>query len=317
MSLIEVRVPQLSESVADATMLAWKKRAGEAVAVDEILIEIETDKVVLQVPAPSAGVLSEILRADGDTVMSQQVIALIDTEPAALQAAKPAGNDEPLSEAARVLGALSRKPEAAPASATAKAKAKADSAAVNVDDAGTNALTADELYDRYLADPGSVPAEWRAHFDELQKEPEGSGAVRSFDEALASYSAVVGAPGAHAQPVGTGPEAPASLQADEAPQQTSQPKSTQATASEPANAVPATSPTGAAATGQDVRLLGASAAAVATLVVGVLVSVTHVDIQTATPYLAGVCLVAPSLLYGVKVFWKYLKARRKKVGVAP
>ncbi|WP_289625012.1 biotin/lipoyl-containing protein, partial [Paracidovorax avenae] len=57
MAIVEVKVPQLSESVAEATMLSWKKKAGEAVAIDEILIEIETDKVVLEVPAPAAGVL--------------------------------------------------------------------------------------------------------------------------------------------------------------------------------------------------------------------------------------------------------------------
>jgi 2-oxoglutarate dehydrogenase E2 component (dihydrolipoamide succinyltransferase) len=61
MAIVEVKVPQLSESVAEATMLQWKKKVGEAVAVDEILIEIETDKVVLEVPAPSAGVMAEIL----------------------------------------------------------------------------------------------------------------------------------------------------------------------------------------------------------------------------------------------------------------
>ena len=63
MAIVEVKVPQLSESVAEATMLTWKKKAGEAVAIDEILIEIENDKVVLEVPAPSAGVLAEILVA--------------------------------------------------------------------------------------------------------------------------------------------------------------------------------------------------------------------------------------------------------------
>ena len=80
MAIIEVKVPQLSESVAEATMLVWKKKAGEAVAVDEILIEIETDKVVLEVPAPSAGVLAEILVGDGATVIAEQLIARIDTE---------------------------------------------------------------------------------------------------------------------------------------------------------------------------------------------------------------------------------------------
>jgi 2-oxoglutarate dehydrogenase E2 component (dihydrolipoamide succinyltransferase) len=80
MAIIEVKVPQLSESVAEATMLTWKKKAGEYVAVDEILIEIETDKVVLEVPAPSAGVLAEIIVGDGATVAAEQLIARIDTE---------------------------------------------------------------------------------------------------------------------------------------------------------------------------------------------------------------------------------------------
>ncbi len=80
MAIVEVKVPQLSESVAEATMLTWKKKAGEAVAADEILIEIETDKVVLEVPAPSAGVLAEIVVGDGGTVVSDQLIAKIDTE---------------------------------------------------------------------------------------------------------------------------------------------------------------------------------------------------------------------------------------------
>ena len=80
MAIVEVKVPQLSESVAEATLLQWKKKPGEAVAVDEILIEIETDKVVLEVPAPSAGVLAELTVGDGGTVVSDQVIAKIDTE---------------------------------------------------------------------------------------------------------------------------------------------------------------------------------------------------------------------------------------------
>jgi 2-oxoglutarate dehydrogenase E2 component (dihydrolipoamide succinyltransferase) len=79
MSIVEVKVPQLSESVAEATLLQWKKKAGDAVAIDEILIEIETDKVVLEVPAPAAGVLAEILVADGGTVVAEQPIARIDT----------------------------------------------------------------------------------------------------------------------------------------------------------------------------------------------------------------------------------------------
>ena len=80
MSIQEVKVPQLSESVAEATLLQWKKKPGEAVKADEILIEIETDKVVLEVPAPAAGVLTEVLKGDGGTVVSGEVIARVDTD---------------------------------------------------------------------------------------------------------------------------------------------------------------------------------------------------------------------------------------------
>jgi len=80
MAIVEVKVPQLSESVAEATLLQWKKKVGESVLVDEILTEIETDKVVLEVPAPSAGVLCELLVGDGATVMAEQLIARIDTQ---------------------------------------------------------------------------------------------------------------------------------------------------------------------------------------------------------------------------------------------
>ena len=98
MAIVEVKVPQLSESVAEATLLQWKKKPGEAVAIDEILIEVETDKVVLEVPAPVAGVLAEIVEGDGATVVAEQVLARIDTEgkagtaaaaPAAAAAAPP------------------------------------------------------------------------------------------------------------------------------------------------------------------------------------------------------------------------------------
>ena len=80
MAIVEVKVPELSESVADATLLQWKKQPGEAVELDEVLIELETDKVVLEVPAPSAGVLTEIVENEGATVTAGQVLARIDTE---------------------------------------------------------------------------------------------------------------------------------------------------------------------------------------------------------------------------------------------
>jgi 2-oxoglutarate dehydrogenase E2 component (dihydrolipoamide succinyltransferase) len=88
--LIEVKVPQLSESVSEATLLAWHKRQGEYVQRDENLIDIETDKVVLELPAPQAGVLAKIVKGDGDTVVSNEVIATIDTDAKAPAVAKPA-----------------------------------------------------------------------------------------------------------------------------------------------------------------------------------------------------------------------------------
>jgi 2-oxoglutarate dehydrogenase E2 component (dihydrolipoamide succinyltransferase) len=109
MAIVEVKVPQLSESVAEATLLQWKKKAGQAVAADEILIDIETDKVVMEVPAPAAGVLVELLVGDGGTVVAQQLIARIDT--------------------AAVAGAAA--PAAAPAAAEAAAATPAAAAASN------------------------------------------------------------------------------------------------------------------------------------------------------------------------------------------
>ncbi|HXF45733.1 MAG TPA: biotin/lipoyl-containing protein, partial [Burkholderiaceae bacterium] len=88
MSIVEVKVPQLSESVAEATLLQWKKKPGDTVQADEVLIEVETDKVVLEVPAPASGVLASIVKPDGSTVVSGETIATLDTD--AKAAAKPA-----------------------------------------------------------------------------------------------------------------------------------------------------------------------------------------------------------------------------------
>ncbi|UCH16535.1 MAG: 2-oxoglutarate dehydrogenase complex dihydrolipoyllysine-residue succinyltransferase [Burkholderiales bacterium] len=99
MAIVEVKVPQLSESVAEATLLQWKKKPGDAVAVDEILVEIETDKVVLEVPAPSAGVFAEAVKADGSSVVGDEVIARIDTAASAKSAA-PATAEPPKAAAA-------------------------------------------------------------------------------------------------------------------------------------------------------------------------------------------------------------------------
>src|SRR5918995_384599 len=91
--IIEVKVPQLSESVAEATLLDWHKKEGEAVSRDENLIDIETDKVVLELPAPADGVLVKIIKKARDSVGSGDVIAQIDTEGKAAAAA-PASQDK-------------------------------------------------------------------------------------------------------------------------------------------------------------------------------------------------------------------------------
>ena len=129
MAIVEVKVPQLSESVAEATMMNWKKKVGEAVKEDEILIEIETDKVVLEVPAPAAGVLAELVVGDGGTVASDQLIARIDTEGQA--------------------GAVAAAPAAAPAAA-----AVAPAAAVATAAGGSKGDVAMPAAAKLLADNG-------------------------------------------------------------------------------------------------------------------------------------------------------------------
>ena len=121
MAIFEVKVPQLSESVAEATLLQWKKKVGDAVGQDEILIEIETDKVVLEVPAPSAGVITEIVVADGGTVVAEQLIAKIDST--AVAAAAPAAA-APAPAAAAAAPAKAAAPAAKAVAAAAPSAAK-------------------------------------------------------------------------------------------------------------------------------------------------------------------------------------------------
>ena len=99
MAILEVKVPQLSESVAEATLLQWHKKVGDAVARDENLIDIETDKVVLELPAPEAGVITELMKADGSLVVAGEVIALIDTA-ASAKASPTAVSSQPVQAAA-------------------------------------------------------------------------------------------------------------------------------------------------------------------------------------------------------------------------
>src|SRR3970040_972056 len=98
--LIEVKVPQLSESVAAATLLTWHKKAGERVRRDENLVDIETDKVVLETPAPESGVIIKIIKGDGGTVTSNEVIAQIDNEAAGAKVASAPARAEAKASAA-------------------------------------------------------------------------------------------------------------------------------------------------------------------------------------------------------------------------
>ncbi len=121
MAIVEVKVPQFSESVSEGTLITWKKKPGEAVAIDETLIEIETDKVVLEVPAPAAGVMAQILKNDGETVVSEEIIAKIDTDAAAqvspLQVTAVAAAPAPAAAAAAPAAGGSKGDVAMPAAA--------------------------------------------------------------------------------------------------------------------------------------------------------------------------------------------------------
>ncbi len=148
--LIEVKVPQLSESVAEATLVSWHKNVGDAVTRDENLIDIETDKVVLELPAPDNGVLVEVLKGNGDTVVSGDLIARIDTE---AQTAAPAGNaaDKATAQAAGPAAAAG----AGPAARKALAEKGIDAAMVAGSGPGGRVTKADVLG---TAAPKPVPA---------------------------------------------------------------------------------------------------------------------------------------------------------------
>lgn len=124
--IIEVKVPMLSESVSEGTLMQWKKQIGEAVGRDEILIDIETDKVVLEVPAPQAGVLVEIVAQDGETVTADQVLARIDTAATASAGAAEAPTAAPAAEAAPAPAAAPAAPAGGAAAMPAAAKLAAE-----------------------------------------------------------------------------------------------------------------------------------------------------------------------------------------------
>lgn len=126
MAIIEVKVPQLSESVAEATLQSWHKKAGEAVERDQNLIDIETDKVVLELPAPATGVVTQILKADGSLVVAGEVIAYIDTEASASAGAPAASAPAAAPVAAPAPAAKGGAGSAMPAAAKMMAENKID-----------------------------------------------------------------------------------------------------------------------------------------------------------------------------------------------
>ena len=155
--LIEVKVPQLSESVAEATLVSWHKNVGDAVARDENLIDIETDKVVLELPAPDNGVLVEVLKGNGDTVVAGEVIAKIDTAAQAAAApAAPAAKAEAKPAAAKAAAA----PAAGPAARKALAEKGIDAAMVQGTGPGGRVTKADVTGAAVTkpAAPASIPA---------------------------------------------------------------------------------------------------------------------------------------------------------------
>lgn len=132
MSIVEVKVPELSESVSEARLIEWKKKVGEPVKADEILIEIETDKIVLEIPSPADGVLSSIEQPNGASVLSDQLIATVDTEAVASASKEEAPKAEevaPIQPAVQT-AAAPKAPTVMPAAEKLIANSGIDAAAV-------------------------------------------------------------------------------------------------------------------------------------------------------------------------------------------
>ncbi|MEO5766214.1 MAG: 2-oxoglutarate dehydrogenase complex dihydrolipoyllysine-residue succinyltransferase [Casimicrobiaceae bacterium] len=157
---IEVKVPQLPESVTEATLVTWHKQPGQPVKRDENLIDVETDKVVLELPAPSDGVLVEITRPDGSTVTSNELIAVIDTEAnaaAATAAAQPAQPAQP-AEAAEPAPATKTAPAASAAPAPPQTPQASQAPATPAAATPASAATALPAARKMMADAGVDPA---------------------------------------------------------------------------------------------------------------------------------------------------------------
>ncbi len=141
--IIEVKVPQLSESVAEATLVSWHKKAGEFVKADENLVDIETDKVVLETPAPAAGVLIKIVKPDGSSVASKEIIAQIDTEASASASVTSNVAVAPVAVAAAKVSAAA--PAAMPAAQKTAAENKLDTSTISGSGRGGRVTKGDVL----------------------------------------------------------------------------------------------------------------------------------------------------------------------------
>jgi 2-oxoglutarate dehydrogenase E2 component (dihydrolipoamide succinyltransferase) len=153
--IVEVKVPQLSESVAEATLLTWHRKQGEMVKRDENLVDIETDKVVLETPAPVAGVLVRIVKPDGSSVASKEIIAQIDTEAAATAAAESAPAAAPSAAPAASAKASAPAPAVMPAAQRAAAEHNVNTANVEGSGRGGRVTKGDVLG---AAGKAAVPA---------------------------------------------------------------------------------------------------------------------------------------------------------------
>ena len=143
--LVEVKVPQLSESVAEATLVSWHRKVGDLVKRDENLVDIETDKVVLETPAPDSGVLVKIMKGDGGTVVGKEIIATIDTEAKTATAAAPTAAPAPAATSAPAPASRGAAPAIMPAAQRIAADNKIDPAGLSGSGRGGRVTKGDVL----------------------------------------------------------------------------------------------------------------------------------------------------------------------------
>ena len=156
--LVEVKVPQLSESVAEATLVSWHRKVGDFVKRDENLVDIETDKVVLETPAPDSGVLVKIMKGDGGTVVGKEIIATIDTEAKTATAAAPAAAPAPAATPAPAPASQGTAPAVMPAAQRIAADNKIDPAGLSGSGRGGRVTKGDVLDAIHSAPAAKAPA---------------------------------------------------------------------------------------------------------------------------------------------------------------